>query len=117
MKVLYIITQSPYATAAGFEALDAAMIGASFEADVSVLFLHDGVYQLRTEQHGRPGLFKQVTKAFAALPDFDVENVCAHKASLVARGLSEESLLMPVKTINEGQVATMIARQDRVFTF
>lgn len=117
MKLLYIITQSPYAAVAGLEALDAAMIGASFDADVSMLFLHDGVYQLRAAQQGQPGRFKQVTKTFAALPDFDVEDVCVHQASLFARGLSEEGLLMPVNVINDGQITAMIAEQDRVFTF
>lgn len=117
MKVLYIIAQSPYVTVAGLEALDATMIGASFDADVSVLFLHDGVYQLRSKQQGQVGRFKQVTKTFVALPDFDVENVCVHQASLFARGLNEDNLLMPVKVVNDAQIAAMIAEQDRVFTF
>ena len=49
-KILYVFTQAPYSTSAGIEALDALLIGAAFEQEVSVLFIHNGVFQLKDQQ-------------------------------------------------------------------
>jgi len=44
-KALYIVQGAPYSTSAGIEALEMAMISASFEQSTSMLFIHDGVFQ------------------------------------------------------------------------
>lgn len=114
-KLLYIITQSPYGSAAGQEALDAILIAASFEQEVSVLFLHDGVFQLKTEQ--QKGGLKQFTNAYRALSDFGVEHCYVLCSSLVARGVEVTELTIQPTVIDELAASTLISQQYRVFTF
>ena len=126
-KLLYVFTRAPYSSSAGQEALDAAFIGAAFEQDVSILFLHDGVFQLKDGQgSGRQGSswqgcevskLKQFTKAFAALNDFGIEKVYVHDLSLRARGLDQQALIIDAELLESDGVRELLRGQFRVFTF
>lgn len=130
-RLLYVFECGPYSTGAGLEALDAALIGASFDQKVSLLFLHDGVFQLKTGQttdrpksdievgHDLPlkPQLKQYTKIFKALEDFDINDVYVHDLSMAARGLTQSDLLIDVVVIDSVSVKKLIAEQNKVFTF
>lgn len=116
-SLLYIVTSAPYSNAVGQEALDAVLIGASFDQSVSVLFMHDGVFQLNAKQRTDGSALKQFTKAYSALEDFGVEAVLCHDLSLIARGLTQENLMRPVELASSEQVKMSIAAADKVFTF
>jgi len=131
-KLLYVFTRAPYSSSAGQEALDAALIGAAFELDVTILFLHDGVFQLMQGQgSGREGssrqgsgsqdsgmtTLKQFTKAFSALGDFGIEKVYVHDMSLHARGLDSQDLMTEVELLDNKGVQLLLNSQFRVFTF
>ena len=115
--ILYIITQAPYSTAAGQEALDSILVGATFEQRLSVLFLDDGVFQLKPPHDTANTLLKAYNKAFKALPDFDVENIYLHDLSMMARGLQPSDLMLSATMLNNNDISALIARQSRVFTF
>ncbi len=121
-KYLYVITKAPYSNAAGIEALDAILIGASFELDVSVLFLHNGVFQLKDNQDigvkdsSLPNV-KQFTKTYKALEDFGVNQLYVQDQSLDARGLSESDLIVPAKLIDSQSIKVLVSEHDQVFTF
>jgi len=114
---LYVFTTAPYTSSAGQEGLDAALIGAAFEVDVSVLFLHDGVFQLKRGQDTSESMLKQTTKTFGALKDFGIENVYVHDLSLLARGLEPTALMIDTQLLDSGGVQDLLQRQFRVFTF
>ena len=117
VKLLYIVTHAPYSNAQGQEALDAILIGASFEQQVSVLFVHDGVFQIKSAQNSEGSSLKMFTKTYKALADFGVEKAYVHNLSLVARGLSQSDLSINTQQLNSDQLTDLIAQQDRVFTF
>lgn len=116
-KWLYIFESGPYTSVAGQEALDAAMIGATFEQQISVLFLYDGVFQLKRDQSTDLTPIKQYTKTFNALADFDINQVYVHDLSLLARGLHEGDLMIEVQQVCAASITHLIAQQDNVFTF
>ncbi|MFT5571887.1 MAG: tRNA 2-thiouridine synthesizing protein C [Cryomorphaceae bacterium] len=116
-KLLYVFEHAPYSTSVGQETLDAAFIGAAFEQPVSVLFIHDGVFQLKSEQDTRSSDIKQYTKAFAALADFGIEHVYVHDLSLKARGLELDHLQIDVQLLDSDGIRSLISEQKRVFTF
>lgn len=116
-KLLYIFSRAPYSTADGQEGLDALLIGAAFEQSVSVLFLHDGVFQLRAEQGSDHGELKIFTKAFRALRDFGIDDCYVHDLSLTARGVEESELMCEVSPLASTQISQLIRQSDRVFTF
>ena len=121
-KMLFIVTQAPYSNSVGQEALDALLIAAAFEQEVSVLFIHNGVFQLKNKQDTHQANstlkdIKQFTKTFKALGDFGVEHVYVDDLSLASRGLDADQLILAVQTISSEQVKELIADQFRVFTF
>ncbi|RBP52673.1 sulfurtransferase complex subunit TusC [Arenicella xantha] len=116
-RFLYVVTQAPYSNVSGQEALDAALIGASFDIEVAILFIHDGVHQIRRNQAAASVGMKPVTKAFAALADFDISRVYAHSTSLTARGLSKQNLMIEVQLADDQYVRALIEQHDKVITF
>jgi len=116
-KILYVFNQAPYSNAVGLEGLDAVLVGAAFEQDVSLLFLGDGVFQLKSRQNVSGTPVKQYTKAFLALYDFGIENIFVHDLSMNARGVELTDLLLTAQSITSTQMSDLIAEQYRVFTF
>lgn len=116
-KLLYVLTQAPYSNAVGQEALDAALIGASFDQSCSLLFINDGVYQLKSNQSTEGTELKQYTKTFQVLDDFGIENVYVDELSLLARGVTKEELMIEAQSLSSEGVSALLAEQFRVFTF
>ena len=116
-KYLYVISKAPYSNASGQEALDAAFIGASFDLEVSLLFIHDGVFQLALNQNSSKSELKEYTKSFRALEDFGIDKIYIHDLSLVARGVAESELMCAVTTLNSDAVRALLTEQSKVFTF
>lgn len=117
MKLLYCFSHAPYGTSNGQEGLDALLVGAAFEQQVSVLFVDDGVYQINSRQSVAGTPLKQFTKAFAALNDFGIEQVFVHESSLRERGLSMDDLMPNVQLINDQQCSELLHNMNRVFHF
>ena len=116
-NLLYIITQAPYSNATGSEALDAVLSATTMEQSVSVLFMHDGVFQLKSKQDTSDHAFKEFTKTYKALYDLDVKQLFVLSDSLTARGLSADQLLTSVTLLSAEQVRALIKEQFRVMTF
>ena len=72
------------------ESLEVVLIGAAFDQDVSVVFLDDGVYQIRKDQDTSAIGTKNFSKTFRALEMYDVEKLYVEKESMEARGMSED---------------------------
>lgn len=116
-RLLYVFTHAPYSSAAGQEGLEAVLVGSAFEQQISLLFIHDGVYQLKAGQASQKGSLKQYTKTYAALHDFGVNEIYTHDLSLIARGINDDALMLSARSIDTEQVRALLAEQDKVFTF
>ena len=114
---LYVFTTGPYSNASGQEGLDAMLMGAAFELNVSALFIHDGVFQLKTGQDTGSCDLKQYTRAFRALNDFGVKNIYVLDTSLKSRGLDGDCLTVRAKILDSQGVVELLKQQQRVFTF
>ncbi len=116
-SVLYVITRAAYSNSIGQEALDAVFIGASFDLNVSLLFIHDGVFQLKEGQKSSSSDLKEFTKGYKALEDFGVEQIYVDDLSMNARGLEESELMCRVTVLDNQAVRRLIANNAKVFTF
>jgi len=99
-KVLYIVSRAPYSNASGQEALDAALIGASFDLENS-----------------RVSGLKEFTKTYNALEDFGIDKIYSHDLSLDARGLDRSELMCDVNILDSEGVKGLIEKQATVLTF
>lgn len=116
-KLLYIFTRAPYSNACGQEGLDAVLAGCAFEQELSLLFVHDGVFQLLAGQDTDRTELKPYTRTFRALPDYGVDQFFVHDQSMRGRGISVAQLSVTAEQLDSAQVAGLIRQQYRVFTF
>ena len=91
-KFLYINRRAPHGTIYAHEALETVLIGAAFEQDVTLIFIDDGVFQLKKNQDTSEIGTKNFSKTYAALEMYDVEKLYVEKKSLEQRGLTQDDL-------------------------
>lgn len=128
---LYINRKAPYGTIYALESLEVVLIGAAFEQDVSLAFLDDGVYQLMAGQDTAGAGFKNFSKTYRALGDYEVRKLYVEQESLAERGLSVDDL-MPITwedededyaekpsiiLVDRAEMAKLISGQDVVLSF
>ena len=116
-RFLFVNRRAPWGTAYALEALDAVLIAAAFDQDVSVLFVDDGVYQIKKGQDTRAIGVKNCSPAYGALATCDVDKLYVERESLEARGLGERDLLVPVRVLGAKEVAELMDQQDVILSF
>ena len=116
-KVLFVNRKAPYGTIYALESLEVVLITATFDQDVSLAFIDDGVYELIKGQQTKEIGVKNFSPSYRALEGYDVEKLYADAESLACRGLSAQDLLVPVEVLNTQQMAELMAQQDVVLSF
>lgn len=130
-KFMYINRRAPHGGNYAQEGLEVALIGAAFDQEVSLAFIDDGVFQLKTGQDTAAAGLKNFTVAFAALGDYEVKRIYVEAESLARRGLTADDL-MPlmyededddyaekplVEIIDKDALADLIELQDVLLNF
>ncbi len=113
-RFMYVNRRAPHGTIYPHEMLEMVLITAAFDQDVTVVFLDDGVYQIKKEQDTKGIQIKNFTPAFRALDDYGVEKLYVEKESLEARGLTADDLLVPVVVVSTEELSENMAQQDVV---
>jgi tRNA 2-thiouridine synthesizing protein C len=116
-KFLYVNRRIPHGTIYALESLETVLIGAAFDQDVSMLFIDDGVYQLKKEQSPEGIEFKNFSKTYRALEMYDVEKLFVEQESLDERGLVIDDLLVPVEVISSAGIKALVDEHDVVLSF
>jgi len=130
-KFMYMNRRAPYGSIYALEGLEVALIGAAFDQDVSMAFVDDGVYQLKSGQDTAQSEMKNFSPAYKALGDYDITKLYVEKESLEARGLSVDDL-MPltyededddyaekpsIRIVDSNELAELIADQDVILNY
>lgn len=115
-KFMYVNRRAPYGTIFALECLEVVLISAAFEQDVSLIFLDDGVFQLKKNQDTTGIGMKNFSNTYRALDDYDIEKIYVEKESLDARGLSSDDLIIPVEVLTSEQMREKMAQQDVVIS-
>ncbi len=116
-KFMYVNRRAPHGTIYAQESLEVVLVGAAFEQDVSVVFLDDGVYQIRKDQDTSAIGTKNFSKTFRALEMYDVEKLYVEKESMQARGMTEDDLNVPVEVKTSEEIGRLMEEQDVVLSF
>ncbi|MGA9574217.1 MAG: sulfurtransferase complex subunit TusC [Lysobacterales bacterium] len=115
-RFMYVNRRAPYGTIYALECLEVVLIAAAFDQDVSVVFVDDGVYQLKKDQETADIGMKNFSRTYRALDDYDVEKIYVEKESLDKRGLSAEDLIIPVEVVAAEKLRGIMAQQDVVIS-
>jgi len=108
--------KAPYGTVYALESLETVLISAAFDQDVSVVFIDDGVFQLKKGQDTKAINMKNFSPTFRALEGYDVEKLYVEKESLEARGLTEDDLVVDVEILSTDELREIMAAQDVVIS-
>ena len=115
-RFMYLNRKAPYGTIYALETLEKILVAAAFEQDVSVVFVDDGVYQLKKGQSTDDIGMKNFSPTFRALDGYDVEKLYVEKESLEARGMSQEDLIVDVEIVGSEQLKELMAAQDVIMS-
>ena len=130
-KFVYMNRTAPYGTVYALESLEVVLIGAAFEQEVQLVFIDDGVYQL-TKGQSTDGIgMKNFSKTYAALGDYDVNQIYVDEQSLKDRGLTMDDLQELVyededddwaekssmNLVSREQLATLMSEADVLLNF
>ncbi|MBK5963733.1 sulfurtransferase TusC [Thiocystis minor] len=130
-KFMYLNRKAPYGTIYAWEALEVVLIGAAFDQDVSVVFLDDGVYQLTKGQDTKGIGMKNFSPTYRTLGDYEVKKIYVDRASMEARGITQEDLVEIawedfeteeeidniVEVIDSARVSELMNDSDAIFSF
>jgi tRNA 2-thiouridine synthesizing protein C len=116
-KFMFVNRKAPYGTIYALESLEVVLITATFDQDVSLVFIDDGVYELVKGQQTKDIGVKNFSPSYRALDGYDVEKLYVDQESLSARGLSEKDLLVPVEVLNAEQMGQLMQQQDVILSF
>lgn len=116
-KFMYVNRKAPYGTIYALESLEVVLIAAAFDQDVSLVFMDDGVYQLKKGQDTKDIGMKNFSPTYRALEGYDIEKLYVAKESLESRGLTADDLLVPVEILDKGALASLMEEQDVILSF
>ena len=116
-KFMFVNRKAPYGTIYALESLEVVLITATFDQDVSLVFIDDGVYELAKGQQTKGIGIKNFSPSYRALEGYDVEKLYVDQDSLAQRGMTASDLLVPVEVLDAKQMGELMAQQDVILSF
>jgi tRNA 2-thiouridine synthesizing protein C len=116
-KFMFVNRTAPYGTAYALESLEVVLITAAFDQDVSLVFIDDGVWQLKKGQQTKGIESKNFSPTYRALEGYDVEKLYVERESLESRGLTQDDLIVDVNVLPSAELGALMAGQDVVLSF
>ena len=115
-KFMFVNRKAPYGTIYALESLEVVLIAATFDQDVSLAFIDDGVYELVKGQDTKGIGIKNHSKTYRALDGYDVERIYVERESMLARGLTEDDLLVDVTVMSRAELGKLMDEMDVVLS-
>jgi tRNA 2-thiouridine synthesizing protein C len=116
-KFMFVNRKAPYGTVYALESLEVVLITAAFDQDVSLVFMDDGVFQLKKTQQTKGIEIKNFSPTYRALDGYDIEKLYVDAESLAERGLTEDDLLVDVTVLSRAEMGALMDSQDVVLSF
>ena len=114
---LIINSKAPYGSSAARDALDVALTVSVFEQPLSLLFIDDGVLQLLPDHAPAQINQKNLSANLAMLEMYDIDKLYASRTALEQRGLTAESITLPVTLMDNHEIAALIQQHDQILSF
>ena len=114
---LLVFEQAPHESVSVREGLDLAMLAASFEQQVTVLFEGAGVNCLRPDQQADEILLPNYARGFGALADFGIERMVANADDFKTYQLDSSKTICPVELLSANELNELYRESDCVVPF
>jgi len=116
-SLLVVVRHSPYGSSLARTALEVALSSATFEQDVGLLFMGDGVLHLLPEQNSSTIGVRNIARLIASFPLYDLEALFADKAALVQYALAPQELPQKLQLLDDDAMATLCNNYDHILSF
>jgi tRNA 2-thiouridine synthesizing protein C len=116
-RITIIFRKSPIGTSSAREGLDFALLSASFEQEVSLVFIKDAVLHLLPAQNPELGGSKDYIAALKALSIYDIETVLVCQTSLQSLSLSTDQLAIAATAASFNDIKALINHADEVMVY
>ena len=116
-KFMFLNRKAPYGTVYALESLEVVLIAATFDQDVSVVFMDDGIFEIAKGQNTKAIEMKNFSQTYRALDGYDVEKLYVERESMEARGFTEADFVVPVEVLSATELGQLMAEQDVVLSF
>ncbi len=124
-RFMFVNTKAPYGTIYALETLEMIMISAAFEQHAVIVFIDDGVYQIKKEQNTQAIGMKNFLPTYGVVEmekddadeddDLDMEwRIIVEKESMEARGLTKEDFTINVEIMESALLSELMAQQEVV---
>lgn len=113
-RYLFVMRQLPHNSSRVQETLDQLLTTAAFDQSVSLLFMDDGVFQLKSDQNSAFMIMRNTAAMFLSLELYGITQVYVEIESLTTRGLAQDDLIMPVQALSRSVVHDLIQQHDIV---
>lgn len=113
-KIALLTRRAPHGSIYAYEGLETVLIMAAYDQDISMIFVDDGVYMLKSDQDTAAIGIKGFVKTLTALEDYDVEKLYVDKVSMEERGLTADDLAVNVEILDSQEIAKIMAEQDAI---
>ena len=124
---MYVNRKAPYGTIYALEILEAVLISAAFEQHACIVFIDDGVYQIKKGHNTEAVNMKNFSKTYGIIAmekedaeedgELDMEwRILVEKESMESRGLKSEDLIIEVEVIPSSELAVIMAEQDVIIS-
>jgi len=116
-NILFISRKSPYGKSTAKESLDAILAASSYEQNLSLLFLGDGVFQLKSGQNPDKQRQKNISATLPALSMYDINNIYVQASALTERGLNESDMVISAELLSNAEITQLMEQQDQLLSF
>lgn len=121
----FLNRKAPYGTIYALEVLETVLISAAFEQHANIVFVDDGVYQIKKDQDTTAINMKNFSPTYGIIEmekedadedeDMDmVWRIIVEKESMEARGLSPDDFKVEVEVLSSAELADVLEQSDVV---
>ncbi len=126
-RFMFVNRRAPYGSIYALEILEMVLISAAFEQHATIVFIDDGVFQIKKGQDTEAVGMKNFSPTYRVVEmekqdaeeDEDIDmvwRIIVERESLEARGLDADDLIVGVEVMAAGELSVLMAAQDVVLS-
>lgn len=127
-KIMFTVRKPPHGQIYVYEGLEVKLIMAAYDADISVVFMEDGVFALKEGQNTAELGIKGFAATYGVLVDYEISKVYVDRKSMEDRGMTEQDLLVIGEdedteedirptVLDSEEIAKMMGEQHNILCF
>ena len=126
-RFMFVNRRAPYGTIYALEILEMVLISAAFEQHAAIVFIDDGVFQIKKGQNTKALGMKNFSPTYRVIEmekddadeDDDIDmvwRIIVERESMEARGLGEDDLIVGVEVLGSAELSALMDAQDVVLS-